>query len=150
MDEPRTPLTDVGGHVASREGAAQTGKQSCEGTVPEAPRLGVRHQSATTALLAATVGEEFLVTQASVSVALPAATATEVSGDLLGAHASHNLTRTVDVIWCRQCGRHVAVRLGVLLQRPCVGVAVGAYPARIERLKNRRHLVFAVSLDDHG
>ena len=61
----------------------------------------------------------------------------EASG---GAHGSHVLTRTAHVIWC--------TRLGVGLQRPCVGVATGAYPARIERLRSGRNPISGAPLRD--
>ena len=63
-----------------------------------------------------------------------------------GAHGSHTLRRIGHVIWCRRCGRHAAVRLGVGLLKPCVGKAEGAYPARIVRLKAGRHPVSGDSL----
>ena len=57
---------------------------------------------------------------------LPSAVSRQATdGGLHGAHTSHVLTRTAHVVWCRVCGRHAALRLGVGLQRPCVGIAVG-------------------------
>ena len=63
-----------------------------------------------------------------------------------GAHVSHVLTRTASVVWCRVCGRHAAVRLGVGLKQPCPDIADGAYPKRIERLRARLRPVTAASL----
>ena len=53
-----------------------------------------------------------------------------------GAHPSHALRRTAHIIWCAHCGRHAATRLGVGLMRQRRGVAEGAYPTRIQRLKS--------------
>ena len=58
-----------------------------------------------------------------------------------GAHASHQLCGTAHVIWCKTCGRHAAVRLGVGLLRKCRGTADGAYPTRLERLRAGKHPV---------
>ena len=69
--------------------------------------------------------------------------AVEAPAALFGAHDTHVLTRTAHVVWCRVCGRHAATRLGIGLQRPCVGRATGAYPARIERLRGGRHPIIA-------
>ena len=57
------------------------------------------------------------------------------------AHESHSVTRIGHVIWCRRCGRHAAVRLGVGLLKPCCGLAAGAHLARIARLQVGRHPV---------
>ena len=67
--------------------------------------------------------------------ALPVAPASR----LAGAHGSHTICKTGHVIWCRRCGRHAAVRLGVGLLKPCVGKAEGAYPARLVSLRDGRH-----------
>ena len=67
--------------------------------------------------------------------ALPVAPASR----LAGAHGSHTICKTGHVIWCRRCGRHAAVRLGVGLLKPCVGKAEGAHPARLVRLRDGRH-----------
>ena len=77
----------------------------------------------------------------------PTASASTPDSTLNGAHATHVLTRTAHVVWCRVCGRHAAIRLGVGLQRPCVGFAAGAYPARIIRLRERRHPISGQPLD---
>ena len=58
-----------------------------------------------------------------------------------GAHQSHSLRRTGNIVWCVTCGRHAAIRLGVGLIRPCRGEATGGYPTRIARLKIGRHPV---------
>ena len=63
-----------------------------------------------------------------------------------GAHASHHLRRTGNVIWCRLCGRHAAIRLGIGLIRPCRGAATGCYPSRIARLQSGQHPVTGVKL----
>ena len=56
-----------------------------------------------------------------------------------GAHASHALRRTAHLVWCTLCGRHAAIRLGVGLQGECKGMADGAYPARLARLRRGCH-----------
>ena len=58
-----------------------------------------------------------------------------------GAHSSHSLRRTGNIVWCAICGRHAAIRLGIGLIKPCRGVAIGGYPSRIARLKVGRHPV---------
>ena len=65
--------------------------------------------------------------------------APEATTALSGAHETHVLTRTAYVVWCRVCGRHAASRLGIGLQRSCVGRANGVYPARKARLRGWRH-----------
>ena len=109
LDEPLVPFTGVGGHAAPRSGSLQLNAQGSEGTEP----CISQHE--------ATDG----------SVATLTAPEGELGEERLGAHESHVLTRSAHVVWCRLCGRHAAVRLGVGLQRRCVGVAVGAYFARI-------------------
>ena len=52
-----------------------------------------------------------------------------------GAHQTHVLRRTGNIVWCVTCGRHAAIRLGVGLIKPCRGEATGGYPTRIARLK---------------
>ena len=56
-----------------------------------------------------------------------------------GAHDTHILTRSAQVVWCRVCGRHAAVRIGVGLQRACTGLASGVYTSRINRLRRNCH-----------
>ena len=58
---------------------------------------------------------------------------------LQGAHRSHSLRRTGNIVWCDVCGRHAAIRLGVGLLRVCRGEATGGYPTRIARLKAGLH-----------
>ena len=65
---------------------------------------------------------------------------------LAGAHGSHSLCRTGHVIWCRRCGRHAAVRLGVGLLKACVGKAEGAYLARVLRLEEGPHPISGAPL----
>ena len=65
---------------------------------------------------------------------------------LAGAHGSHSLCRTGHVIWCRRCGRHAAVGLGVGLLKACGGKAEGAYPARVLRLEEGRHPISGAPL----
>ena len=55
------------------------------------------------------------------------------------AHGSHNLRRGANMVWCADCGRSAISRIGIGLQRPCRGMAIGAYPACIERMKAGRH-----------
>ena len=64
----------------------------------------------------------------------------------LGAHNSHQLCHTAQVVWCRRCGRSAVSRLGVGLLRPCRGSAEGAYPARIRRLRDCRHPIIGAPL----
>ena len=64
-----------------------------------------------------------------------------------GAHRSHVLSKVGHLVWCTRCGRHAAVRLGIGLIRPCKGVATGAYPSRIARLRSRRHPISGALLD---
>ena len=121
LDETQAAPTGACGHAALEGGLAQS---VATVAVDAGNGPGMHHQEA-------------------VSVATPSSLAPrEVADDVLpGAHTTHVLTRTAHVVWCRVCGRHAVVRLGVGLQRPCVGIAVGAHPARIERLRSRKHPV---------
>ena len=66
----------------------------------------------------------------------------DVDGEQVGqVHASHRMRRTINVVWCTDCGRSAIQRIGVGLLRPCRGVATGAYPARIARIRAGRHPV---------
>ena len=56
-----------------------------------------------------------------------------------GAHGSHVLRRSADLVWCQHCGRHAASRLGTGLINACRGVATGGYPSRIVRMMSGRH-----------
>ena len=56
-----------------------------------------------------------------------------------GAHSSHLLRRSSQVVWCAVCGRHAAARLGRGLLNPCRGVATGGYPSRLARLRAGCH-----------
>ena len=51
-------------------------------------------------------------------------------------HNSHRLKRAAHVVWCSLCGRSAIERIGRGLIAPCRGVAEGAYPKRISRLKS--------------
>ena len=122
LDEPQPMPRGVSGNATPR-GEAPLSESVGEVTVPEEASY-----DRSTALPSGPVGQE-------------------AAAALLGAHESHVLTRTAHVVWCRVCGRHAAIRLGIGLQRPCVGQATGAYPARIERLRGRRHPVTAEPLE---
>ena len=61
-----------------------------------------------------------------------------------GAHRSHSLRRTGNIVWCDVCGRHAAIRLGIGLIKPCRGEATGGYPTRIARLKRGQHPVSGI------
>ena len=121
LDEPQPLPRGVGGNATPR-GEARLDERVSEVTGPE-----VVSNEPSTVLPSVPAGQE-------------------AAAALLGAHESHVLTRTAHVVWCRVCGRHAAIRLGIGLQRPCVGQATGAYPARIERLRGRRHPVTAEPL----
>jgi hypothetical protein len=56
-------------------------------------------------------------------------------------HVSHSLRSTAGAVWCSHCGRSAIARIGIGLLRPCRGVADGAYPARMERLRAGLHPV---------
>ena len=56
-----------------------------------------------------------------------------------GAHASHRLRRTSQIVWCGACGRFADKRLGIGLQRPCREIADGAYKSRLRRLTQGLH-----------
>ena len=68
-------------------------------------------------------------------------TATPTAPQPAQAHVSHRLRRTGHVVWCTWCGRHAAARLGSGLLNKCRGIATGAYPSRIARLKKGLHPV---------
>ena len=96
LDEEQPHPWGVCGHAALHGDAVRSDEQSNEAIGPE----GITRHCGTASLLP----EE-----------------SEDRGSLLGAHQSHVLTRTAHVVWCRVCGRHAALRLGIGLQRPFVG-----------------------------
>ncbi len=51
----------------------------------------------------------------------------------------HRLVFHANVVWCQQCGRFAAERVGVGLARPCRGAATGFYATRLSRLRDGRH-----------
>ena len=64
----------------------------------------------------------------------------------IGAHPSHTLNKVAHVVWRTTCGKHAVVRLGAGLSGPCQGEATGPYPARIARLRARRHPLFGAPI----
>ena len=63
-----------------------------------------------------------------------------------GAHNSHQLCHTAQVVWCRRRGHSAVSRLAVGVLRPCRGSADGAHPARIRRLREGRHPIIGAPL----
>ena len=118
LDDPQPLPRGVGGNATPR-GEARLDERVSEVTGPE-----VASNEPSTVLPSVLAGHE-------------------AAAALLSAHVSHVLTRALHIVWCRVCGRHAAIRFGIGLQRPCVGRAIGAYLARIERLRGGRHPVIA-------
>ncbi len=51
----------------------------------------------------------------------------------------HSLFITGPIIWCDRCGRYATRRVRQSLKNKCVGLATGAYPTRLARLRAGRH-----------
>ncbi len=51
----------------------------------------------------------------------------------------HALYITGPIIWCDKCGRYATRRVRKSLKEKCLGLATGAYPTRLARLRAGRH-----------